>query len=227
MWSIVIGAEQKWSTAYFLRKALYIPKDFFKHATSLDQAFAHCPRYSTAASRRSEARISMPLLAVMLSHRLPVIALVSHYLTNKLMGRRFVLFRHVCTYLYPLIALRDYRELANLSIGYAREWGWSLRVTNPSATIVPHYRSPLKIKNQKSKIKIKIQSSKIFFENFWYLNFTLWDLHFAFRECRTLVRHDRLTCMPYPRRQRSSWARIELSFKLRDNSQKPFVTQVK
>ena len=33
------------------------------------------------------ARVSVPLLAVKLLLRLPVIALVSHYLTNKLIGR--------------------------------------------------------------------------------------------------------------------------------------------
>ena len=80
----------------------------------------------------------MPLLAVMLSHRLSVIALVSHYLTNKLIDRRPILFRHTCVNLYPPPFLKrkeDYRELANLSIGYAREKGLYLRVTNPFATI--------------------------------------------------------------------------------------------
>jgi len=52
--------------------------------------------------------VSVPLLAVMLSHRLSVIALVSRYLTNKLIERRpilkrqrllFVLYRtHNCLY---------------------------------------------------------------------------------------------------------------------------------
>ena len=64
------------------RKELYTPKGFFIHVTSLRQAFAHCGRFSTAASRRSMARVAVPLLGVVLSHPLPVIALVSHYLTN-------------------------------------------------------------------------------------------------------------------------------------------------
>ena len=67
---------------YSQTKAVYNPKAFILHATSLHQAFAHCGRFSTAASRRSEDHVAVPLLAVMLSHRLPVIALVSHYLTN-------------------------------------------------------------------------------------------------------------------------------------------------
>ncbi len=41
----------------------------------------------TAASRRSLGRISVPMWPVALSGRLPVEALVSHYLTNKLIGR--------------------------------------------------------------------------------------------------------------------------------------------
>ena len=71
-----------------LRKEFYIPKDFFIHAASLHQAFAHCGRFSTAASRRSKARVSVPSLGNALSRPLPVIALVGHYLTNKLIGRR-------------------------------------------------------------------------------------------------------------------------------------------
>ncbi|CAM5613626.1 hypothetical protein SVIOM74S_10475 [Streptomyces violarus] len=41
----------------------------------------------TAASRRSLGRVSVPVWPVALSGRLPVVALVSHYLTNKLIGR--------------------------------------------------------------------------------------------------------------------------------------------
>ena len=66
---------------------LYNPKAFFTHAALLDQAFAHCPIFPTAASRRSLGRVSVPVWPVTLSGRLPVVALVSHYLTNKLIGR--------------------------------------------------------------------------------------------------------------------------------------------
>ena len=58
------------------------------HAVSLRQAFAHCGRFLTAASRRSMDRVSVPLCLVMLSHQISVIALVSFYLTNKLIDRR-------------------------------------------------------------------------------------------------------------------------------------------
>ena len=70
-----------------LLKAVYNPRAFFPHAALLHQAFAHCARFPTAASRRSLGRISVPVCLVVLSDQLPVVALVSRYLTNKLIGR--------------------------------------------------------------------------------------------------------------------------------------------
>ncbi len=61
---------------------LYNPKAFITHAALLDQAFAHCPIFPTAASRRSLGRVSVPVWLIILSDQLPVVALVSHYLTN-------------------------------------------------------------------------------------------------------------------------------------------------
>ena len=63
-------------------KAVYDPKAFIPHAASLDQAFAHCPKFQTAASRRSLGRVAVPVWRIKLSLPLPVIALVSLYLTN-------------------------------------------------------------------------------------------------------------------------------------------------
>ncbi len=63
-------------------KGLYNPQAFFTHAASLDQAFAHCPIFPTAASRRSPDRVSVPVWLVVLSNQLRIVALVSHYLTN-------------------------------------------------------------------------------------------------------------------------------------------------
>ena len=61
---------------------LYDPKAFITHAASLRQAFAHCARFPTAASRRSLDRVSVPVWLIILSDQLSVLALVSHYLTN-------------------------------------------------------------------------------------------------------------------------------------------------
>ena len=68
-------------------KELYNPKAFFTHAASLDQGCPHCLRFPTAASRRSLGRVSVPVWLVILSNQLWIIGLVSHYLTNYLMGR--------------------------------------------------------------------------------------------------------------------------------------------
>ena len=70
----------------------YNPKAFITHAAWLDQAFAHCPIFPTAASRRSLARVSVPVWLIILSDQLTVFALVGHYPTNKLMVRRLILW---------------------------------------------------------------------------------------------------------------------------------------
>ena len=70
---------------------LYSPKTFFNHAALLRQPFGHCAKFLTAASRRSLGRISVPVLVIVLSNHLLIVALVSHYLTNKLIRRRPIL----------------------------------------------------------------------------------------------------------------------------------------
>ena len=72
---------------------LYNPRAFFTHAAWLDQACAHCPIFPTAASRRSPDRVSVPVWLIILSDQLEIVALVSHYLTNKLISRRLILLR--------------------------------------------------------------------------------------------------------------------------------------
>ncbi len=69
---------------------LYNPRAFFTHAAWLDQGCPHCPIFPTAASRRSLGRVSVPVWLVILSDQLRIVALVSHYLTNKLIRRRLI-----------------------------------------------------------------------------------------------------------------------------------------
>ncbi len=71
-----------------LPTGLYNPKAFITHAASLRQAFAHCARFPTAASRRSLDRVSVPVWLIILSDQLPVFGLVGYYPANYLMGRR-------------------------------------------------------------------------------------------------------------------------------------------
>ncbi len=73
-----------------LLKVLYNPQAFFTHAVLLDQAFAHCPIFPTAASRRSLGRVTVPVWLIILSDQLRIVALVSHYPTNRLILRRLI-----------------------------------------------------------------------------------------------------------------------------------------
>ncbi len=61
---------------------LYNPRAFITHAASLRQAFAHCAKFPTAASRRSLDRVSVPVWLIILSDQLRVYALVGLYPTN-------------------------------------------------------------------------------------------------------------------------------------------------
>jgi len=66
----------------FPMTGVYNPKAFIPHAASLRQAFAHCGKFPTAASRRSLGRVSVPVWPTTLSGRLPIVALVGHYPAN-------------------------------------------------------------------------------------------------------------------------------------------------
>ena len=65
-----------------LRKEVYNPRAFLPHAVLLRQAFAHCGKFPTAASRRSLGRVSVPVWLIILSDQLLIVALVSSYPTN-------------------------------------------------------------------------------------------------------------------------------------------------
>ena len=68
-------------------KGVYNPKAVILHAALLRQAFAHCAKFPTAASRRSLGRVSVPVWPFALSGRLRIAALVGRYPTNKLIPR--------------------------------------------------------------------------------------------------------------------------------------------
>src|SRR5690554_2586821 len=65
----------------------------FLHAAWLGQAPAHCPIFPTAASRRSLARISVPVWGIALSGPLGIIALVVRYTPNQLIPRMPIRYR--------------------------------------------------------------------------------------------------------------------------------------
>ena len=104
-----------------LLKEVYNPKAFIPHAASLRQAFAHCAIFPTAASRRSLGRVSVPVWPIALSGRLPVVALVGHYPTNKLIGRGPIPSRK--TFHPGRCRPRSYPVLAPVSRSYPRARG--------------------------------------------------------------------------------------------------------
>ena len=115
-------------------KGVYNPKAFIPHAASLGQAFAHCPKFLAAASRRSGGRVSVPLWLAVLSDQLPVIGLVGRYPANYLMGRRPLLQRPC-----ELSSLsRNPRSVCGISPAFA-----GLSPTRGQVTYVVLSRSPL------------------------------------------------------------------------------------
>ena len=70
-----------------IEKQFTIRRTVFLHATWLGQAFAHCPIFLTAASRRSLVRVSVPVWGTFLSEPLDIVGLVGRYPTNYLMSR--------------------------------------------------------------------------------------------------------------------------------------------
>ncbi len=53
-----------------LIKEVYSPEAFVPHAALLRQAFAHCGKFPSAASRRSLGRVSVPVWLIILSDQL-------------------------------------------------------------------------------------------------------------------------------------------------------------
>ena len=90
-----LAGAYSYSTFSYSHESRFIPiqKKFTTHravvlhAGWLDQALTHCPIFLTAASRRSLVRVSVPVWGINLSVPLPIVALVSRYLTNYLILR--------------------------------------------------------------------------------------------------------------------------------------------
>ena len=115
-----------------LIKEVYSPEAFIPHAALLRQAFAHCGKFPTAASRRSLDRVSVPVWLIILSDQLRIVALVSLYLTNKLIRHRPLLLREARG--SPAFLHRDYAVLIRLSPGYPPQKDTFRCITHPSAT---------------------------------------------------------------------------------------------
>jgi hypothetical protein len=112
-----------------LRKGVYRPRSFFLHAALLRQAFAHCGKFLTAASRRSLGRVSVPVWLIILSDQLLIVALGGYYphqLANQTQAPLSAVFKPFTPQLYGV--------LAPVSQCYPSPKGRFLRVTHPCAT---------------------------------------------------------------------------------------------
>ncbi len=114
---------------------VYNPKAFILHAASLRQAFAHCAKFPTAASRRSLGRVAVPVWPITLSGRLLIKALVGRYPTNKLIRRKLIPKRPRALILNAY-APEYYAVLAPLSRSYSPLKGRLLTCYSP----VRHFR---------------------------------------------------------------------------------------
>ncbi len=121
---------------------VYGPKPFIPHAASLHQACAHCERFSTAATRRCLDRVSVPVWLIVLSDQLPVKALVSRYLTNKLIGRGLIMKRQALR--SP--ALMIGRCLPNTTFGISPDFS-GLFTTSRQIAHVLRTLSPLRLRH--------------------------------------------------------------------------------
>ena len=114
-----------------LIKEVYSPEAFIPHAALLRQAFAHCGKFPTAASRRSLDRVSVPVWLIILSNQLGIVALVSRYLTNQLIPTGPILMREARR--SPSLVRRHYAVLAVVSNCYPPHQGRFPAITHPSA----------------------------------------------------------------------------------------------
>ncbi len=150
-WGFLVGYRQfRRSGPSSPTTGLYTPKSFIAHAASLRQAFAHCAIFPDANSLWSLDHVSVPVRPAVLSDRLPVIALVGRYLTNKLIGRRPISRRPPKrTFLQQAAARCSVSRISRpKSLVPVREAGY-LRVTRPFAARVgaktwasPRFGSP-------------------------------------------------------------------------------------
>ncbi len=89
-----------------------------KHSEFPRHTCVHCEGFAPAAPRRAWVRVSVPIWGLQLTLPLPVVALVSRYLTNKLIGRSPILKRRSFCF-WNISVSRSYGELPSIYQGYA------------------------------------------------------------------------------------------------------------
>ena len=124
-------------------RALQAALPFFTHAILLDRAFAHCPRFPTAAPRGSPGRVSVPVWLIIRKDQLSIIGLVSLYLTNylilrRLIKQRFLAFFRIWPELFgrfPRITHPFATVFSTVPTSWARQATFTLGASFPSAQL--------------------------------------------------------------------------------------------
>ena len=124
-------------------RALQAALPFFTHAILLDRAFAHCPRFPTAAPRGSPGRVSVPVWLIIRKDQLSIIGLVSLYLTNylilrRLIKQRFLAFFRIWPELFgrfPRITHPFATLFSTVPTSWARQATFTLGASFPSAQL--------------------------------------------------------------------------------------------
>ena len=121
---------------------VYTPRGFILQTASLGQGFPHCPRFPTAASRRSLDRVSVPVWLIILSDQLKLNLgrLLPHQLVNlrRPIPKRFAPF-----------LLRGYGEF------YSPLRGMFPRVTHPFATVFFRRKNIVRLACIKSAVSVR------------------------------------------------------------------------
>ena len=142
-------------------RALQAALPFFTHAILLDRAFAHCPRFPTAAPRGSPGRVSVPVWLIIRKDQLSIIGLVSLYLTNYLILRRLIKQRFLAFF-------RIWPEL----------FGRFPRVTHPFATLFSTVPSKRRLRAIWLESRSALARTSVFFAA---------GAHWSFRSCLLLA----------------------------------------
>ncbi|KAD4385743.1 hypothetical protein E3N88_25912 [Mikania micrantha] len=107
-------------------RALQAALPFFTHAILLDRAFAHCPRFPTAAPRGSPGRVSVPVWLIIRKDQLSIIGLA--FISSFRMGLTYGTtdsepFVYLSVGGQPIRIPSHGRSITKLAAGVGRELG--------------------------------------------------------------------------------------------------------
>ena len=134
--------------------------------------FSHCGGFAPAAPRRAWNLVSGSISGLLLSQPVPINGLVSHYLTNYLIGRRPILRRKKHLNKIPITGKIIYPVLAPVSQGYPSPKGrlstcyWAVRQESKFFRLAWLNRIPIavasaRIKQIWQKIKLIIVNTTL------------------------------------------------------------------